>query len=349
MLFKAQGMDGSEEMTAVLTPSTKGLRQSLKDINFTMPLAPANHGMRKSESGDLKNNETSNSNSNEINAETNCDGNKTAIDKNNSNLNLTNEEHNSSGCANLNGSSGMAHDEDKKCDQEEKGDENDNDEEDEENDDDNEEPDEWLEQIGLNSAVNFKSSVLQRNNKNAQKDSLFNFDNRPRSTLYFSEGSDVQALFNFLLNSKSCMSNSGPLTGIPPTLLAPLPFTGATLQKIKVEQNVIKTLTSSGEPLTQYAIDLIGPLMPFHIHRLCNLFRVTQIDNFNMVANVYEQSQAMNCFKKQDKEVLQADVKLSSYLDSSEFKSLENNYGIFGEPQAIKSISLIEDKFCCTF
>lgn len=318
VLFKAENVDGSQEMTAILTPSTKGLRQAFKDINFSMPLAPA--GMKKSESGDFKN---ENSNSDLVNCENSNEKiNKSFGDENDSNLNSSGKEK----CLDEDAQDGI-------------------DEEDEENDDDCEEPDEWLEQIGLNSTVNFKASILQRNSKNAQKDSTYNFDNRPRSTLYFSEGGDVQALFNFLLNSKSCMSSSGPLTGIPPTLLSPVSFIGATLQKIKVEQNVIKSLNSSGEPFTQYAIDFIGPIMPYHIHRLCNLFKVTQVTDFSMIGNVYDQSAGLNCAKKTEDEMLDLD----SLIDSSELKSLKSSYGIFGEAQAVKSISLVDEKFCCNF
>lgn len=319
ILFKAENLDGNQEMTAILTPSTKGLRQALKDINFSMPLAPA--GMKKSESGEFKN-----ENSNSLGSENSNDKtNKSFGDENESNLNCSGQEK----CLDENAQDGIAEKE----------------EDDEENDDDCEEPDEWLEQIGLNSTVNFKSSVLQRNSKNAQKDSTYNFDNRPRSTLYFSEGGDVQALFNFLLNSKSCMSSSGPLTGVPPTLLSPVSFIGATLQKIKVEQNVIKSLNSFGDPFTQYAIDFIGPIMPYHIHRLCNLFKVTQATDFSMVCNLYDQSAGLNCAKKVDDEKINSD----SLIDISELNSLRNSYGIFGEAQAIKSISLFDAKFCCNF
>ena len=187
---------------------------------------------------------------------------------------------------------------------------------------------------------------MQRNTKDAQKDSLLNFDSRPRSTLLFSQGGDVQALFNFLLNSKTCITNSGPLAGIPPTLLSPLPFVGATLQKIKVEQNVVKSLTKQGDSLTQYALDFIGPIMPYHTHRLCNLFRMTQQNEFEMVANAYEQSSALNCVKREGSRVLDKE-QLSQYMDESEANSIESSFGIYGEVSSIKSILIKDDKFCC--
>lgn len=47
-------------------------------------------------------------------------------------------------------------------------------------------------------------------------------------------GVEAQALFNWLINCRSTVSNTGPHAGIPPTLLAPVAFTGATLTPLKV-------------------------------------------------------------------------------------------------------------------
>lgn len=319
VLFRAQNVGGISEMNAILTPSTKGLRQALRDTNFEMPFMPASHQPKCEESADPGNVEESESNKeteklNEINTSF-------------SNEDVENNEKET----------------EKKSANDEK---EEDDEEDEE--EDTEEPDEWLEQIGLNSTVNFKASVLQRNSKDKQKSSLLNLDNRPKSTLLFNQGSDVQALFNFLLNSKSCMSNSGPLTGVPPTLISPTPFIGANLQKIKVEQNVIKSLTSSGHSLTQYALDFIGPIMPYHVHRLCNLFSVTQVTDFEAVANLYDQSAPLNCHKKKKNEENQDDPFLTEYLDKSEARSIENEYGIFAESKAIRSILFKNNRFSCS-
>lgn len=48
-------------------------------------------------------------------------------------------------------------------------------------------------------------------------------------------GVEAQALFNWLINCRSTVSNTGPHAGIPPTLLAPVAFTGATLTPLKVK------------------------------------------------------------------------------------------------------------------
>ncbi len=53
-------------------------------------------------------------------------------------------------------------------------------------------------------------------------------------SLLLVEGVDTQGLFNWLMTSKLCISNTGPLSGVPPTLLAPIAFHGATLRPLKV-------------------------------------------------------------------------------------------------------------------
>jgi hypothetical protein len=58
-------------------------------------------------------------------------------------------------------------------------------------------------------------------------------DRTPESLIYV-EGVEAQALFNFLMNCKSCTASTGPLAGVPPTLLAPVAFHGATLKSLKV-------------------------------------------------------------------------------------------------------------------
>lgn len=225
-------------MTAVLTPSTKGLRKSLEDImNFTMPLAPASQQaqIKKSDSsGDFVSSTTT---TNEI----------TSTGANESANSTSDSIVDSSICEPPVGDSGKDNDECNDGENADKNEEDDDDDDDEDEDEDEDEDhEEWLEKVGLNSKV---VVTMQRNSKNAQKDSLFYFDNRPKSTLLFSESGDVQSLFNYLLNSKTCMLASGPLAGVPPTLLAPVPFVGATLHKLRLEQNIIKSVGIDGKQI----------------------------------------------------------------------------------------------------
>ncbi len=341
VLFRAQNINGIQEMHAILTPSTKGLREQIqKDSNFTMPLM----NNRKSDQFDEITNDC-----------TQPEPPLIATNENSCLTNINNETTQSvSDASNL-----VNSDDNSNSDELKKPTNKKTEEEDDNDSDDSDEPDEWLEQIGLNSAVNFKSSVLQRNNKNTQnKDS--NFDNRPKSTLLFDNAGDVQGLFNFLLNLKNCVASCGALMGVPPTLISPLPFVNSTLQKLKVEQNLFKDRRPDGEPFTTYVLDFIGPVMPYHIHRLCNLFRLTQSGNFEMNSVPFEQSVALNSVKYYTKDIIDFNSdseekdkssdnqnNFSKYLDSSEMKSLENQHGLFGEAKAVRTICCKNDVFYC--
>jgi len=61
-----------------------------------------------------------------------------------------------------------------------------------------------------------------------------------KQSLVFVKGVETQALFNFLINCKSAIAATGALAGVPPTLLAPIAFHGATLKALKVLQSLYK-------------------------------------------------------------------------------------------------------------
>ena len=58
-------------------------------------------------------------------------------------------------------------------------------------------------------------------------------DHRPESVV-FVKGMNTFTLLNFLINCKSLIATSGPQAGLPPTLLSPVAFRGATMQMLKV-------------------------------------------------------------------------------------------------------------------
>lgn len=105
-----------------------------------------------------------------------------------------------------------------------------------ENEDDDGDGTEWLETIGIEKS-NFKVTQTTRTVALENSES---FDNKPHSTILV-QGGDVHALFNFLLNSRICFTNTGCLAGVPPTLISSTCFIGASMQKLKVSalQNFI--------------------------------------------------------------------------------------------------------------
>lgn len=58
-------------------------------------------------------------------------------------------------------------------------------------------------------------------------------DHKPESVVCV-EGPHTFALINFLINCKSLVAAAGSQAGLPPTLLAPNAFKGATMHTLKV-------------------------------------------------------------------------------------------------------------------
>jgi len=108
------------------------------------------------------------------------------------------------------------------------------DDDDDDNDDDKEndsddDNDEWMASIGLDKE---QFPALEKHTKQQTID-IRNKDQHPRSTVMVM-GTDTMALANFILNWKTFT------TGIPPTLLAPVAFEGATLRSHKITQGIVK-------------------------------------------------------------------------------------------------------------
>ncbi|XP_063821544.1 protein downstream neighbor of son homolog [Ostrinia nubilalis] len=93
-----------------------------------------------------------------------------------------------------------------------------------------EDPDQFLSQLGLETEVIKKININQTRVAQTAESSV----DSAAESLVFVRGADAQALFNFLLNCKSVVGPTGPLAGVPPTLLAPVAFHGGTLQALKV-------------------------------------------------------------------------------------------------------------------
>ncbi|XP_066249402.1 protein downstream neighbor of son homolog [Euwallacea similis] len=88
---------------------------------------------------------------------------------------------------------------------------------------------------------------------------------RTDQSLILIKGMEVNAFFNFLLNCKSTIPSTGPLAGVPPTLLSPVAFCGATLNALKVRENKMHS-----EGNDYFSIELTGPVLPSTVHNIFN-------------------------------------------------------------------------------
>ena len=74
--------------------------------------------------------------------------------------------------------------------------------------------------------------------QHSQNDVFRQIDYRPESTVLVEGVASTQALLNYLLDCGTCFASSGPQAGLPPTILSPVAFTGATLHCLKVYDTI---------------------------------------------------------------------------------------------------------------
>lgn len=151
-----------------------------------------------------------------------------------------------------------------------------------EEDDDDLCEEEWLQSLGVDS-----SEIKKINSLHARKvvKSEMN-DDFSDSSLVLIEGVECQAFFNFLLNSKSTVANVGRLAGIPPTLLAPVAFTGATMRSLQTRSSKVRL-----DATDYFSIELKGVILPHVLPYQCSLllesqdsFSATLTSNLNTLA-----------------------------------------------------------------
>ncbi|KAL1501025.1 hypothetical protein ABEB36_006430 [Hypothenemus hampei] len=166
-------------------------------------------------------------------------------------------------------------------------------------DDDDEPVDDWLSNLGVQEDeiknINYTQNQITHKSE-CQLD-------RTDQSLILIKGVEVNAFFNFLLNCKSTISPTGILAGIPPTLLAPVAFYGATLVSLKVQENRIRSDTNEF-----YSIDLIGPIMPCTIQNIFNInssdrsltMTFTDLESTRSFSKVPTQSDGNDIFGKEN-------------------------------------------------
>ncbi|KAL5291176.1 DONSON family protein [Megaselia abdita] len=235
VLFRAAGIGGKVEMNAMLTPTSRGLRNALKQegIEFTMPLKG-------------------------------------------SNLNRSTEEKKESSF---------------------NGEEVDNAIEDFE--DDEEEDEEWLESLGVDKKEIIKNIATTNARLERKKEMSEDFSD---ISLIMIEGSECQALFNFLLNAKSLITAVGRLAGIPPTLLAPVAFPKASMQMLETKSSKLRM-----DGVDYFSIELKGIILPHVLPFVMNLF-ANVLDPSKTFSSTLATSHCTLAFGKASQKINEDDV-----------------------------------------
>ncbi|XP_066477818.1 protein downstream neighbor of Son [Tiliqua scincoides] len=251
VLFRAAGLAGSDVITALISPTTRGLREAMKNegIEFYLPFQDVRTKKRNAEASHLQTGHTNDSESEDKDPE--------------------HEEE-----------QGMS-------------------------DGDEDEGFSWLEEMGVEDKIKKPDSIsikLFKERKEVQ------MDHKPESIVLV-EGTNTFTLLNFLINCKSLVASAGPQAGIPPTLLSPVAFRGATMQTLKARSINVKTQVNSHYK-DMFSLEIVGPVLPHCLHSLSMLLKSAQRGSFSAVCYTHEPTAVFNADKKQSikKEFLNKDL-----------------------------------------
>ncbi|KAB0397347.1 hypothetical protein E2I00_014353, partial [Balaenoptera physalus] len=228
VLFRAAGLAGDDVVTALISPTTRGIREAMKNegIEFSLPLIK--------ESG--------------------------------------HEKRKASGTS-------LGHGEEQAV-----------------SDEDEEESFSWLEEMGVQDKIK-KPDVLSI--KLRKEIHEVQMDHRPESVVLV-KGTNTFTLLNFLINCKSLIATSGPQAGLPPTLLSPIAFRGATMQMLKARSVNVKAQAPSGYR-DQFSLEITGPIMPHSLHSVTMLLRSSQSGSFSAGLYTHEPTAVFNICPPKDK------------------------------------------------
>ncbi|XP_048458950.1 protein downstream neighbor of Son isoform X2 [Rhincodon typus] len=243
VLFRAPGIAGSGVLTAVISPTTRGLREAMKNegIIFSLPLLE-----------DSKNGKKEKSEIADVGKDT---------------LGLETQEENSDVLQEPVGSS----------------------------DDDDDGGMSWLKEMGVQDKIKKPDSVSIKLRK---EHNVLRMDHKPESAVLV-KGLHTFTLLNFLINNKSIVAGSGPQAGLPPTLLAPVAFRGATMQTLKARSINVRSQNHSGM-MDSHSLEITGPIMPHSLHSLTLMLKSAQKGRFTASLLAHEPTSVLNVALKME-------------------------------------------------
>ncbi|XP_036208122.1 protein downstream neighbor of Son isoform X1 [Myotis myotis] len=221
ILFRASGLAGNDVITALMSPTTRGIREAMKNegIEFSLPLVKESGHEKKKPSG-----------------------------------------------------TSLGHGEEQAI-----------------SDEDEEESFSWLEEMGVQDKIK-KPDILSIKLRKEKHE--VQMDHRPESVVLV-KGTNTFTLLNFLINCKSLIATSGPQAGLPPTLLSPIAFRGATMQMLKARSVNVKTQVVSGYK-DQFSLEITGPVMPHSLHAMTRLLGSSQSGSFSAGLYTHEPTAVFN-------------------------------------------------------
>ncbi|XP_067897208.1 protein downstream neighbor of son homolog isoform X2 [Heterodontus francisci] len=243
VLFRASGVAGSGVLTAVISPTTRGLREAMKNegITFSLPLLEDGRNGKKKTSGTA-----------DLERDT------AGLETQEESLDLHQEPAGSS-------------------------------------DDDDDGGFSWLKEMGVQDKIKKPDSMSIKLRK---EHNVVRMDHKPESAVLV-KGLHTFTLLNFLINNKSIVAGAGPQAGLPPTLLAPVAFRGATMHTLKARSINVRTQNHSGMK-ESHSLEITGPIMPHSLHSLTLMLKSAQKGTFTASLHTHEPTSVFNVALKME-------------------------------------------------
>ncbi|XP_073318599.1 protein downstream neighbor of son homolog [Pagrus major] len=241
VLFRAAGLGGSSSISALISPTTRGLREAMKaeGIEFSLPLVEERRKSREQQNPSVHQGEEEEE-----------------------------QKEKAQECCELKG--------DEDCQAGDEGEDEDGDFS-------------WLKEMGVQDKIKKPDSISIQLRKEGHTVSL---DHKPESVVCV-EGSHTFTLINFLINCKSLVAAAGSQAGLPPTLLAPVAFRGATMHTLKARSvNVKSQVGSTYQNIS--SLEITGPILPSSLHTVTTLLRPAQKGNFSATLYTHAPTAVMN-------------------------------------------------------
>ncbi|KAM6892840.1 protein downstream neighbor of son homolog [Lycodopsis pacificus] len=147
----------------------------------------------------------------------------------------------------------------------------------------------WLKEMGVQDKIKKPDSITMQLRKEGPTVSL---DHKPESVVCV-EGLHTFTLINFLISCKGLVAAAGSQAGLPPTLLAPSAFRGATMHTLKARSVNVKSQVGSTYRNIS-SLEITGPILPSSLHTVTTLLRSAQKGNFSAALYSHTPTAVMN-------------------------------------------------------
>ncbi|XP_069742794.1 protein downstream neighbor of Son-like [Narcine bancroftii] len=107
------------------------------------------------------------------------------------------------------------------------------------------------------------------------------------------EGSSTASFITFLMNSPHIVAQEGVQKGLPPTLLCPVAFPGASLQLLQVANTCGKVQGCLGS-IDSYSLEITGPILPHSMDYINRILQCNEYSETVTVVNVQECTSVFN-------------------------------------------------------